>query len=118
VKFHTNIANRWLSFSIHKVIWTCLSGPFFRNIISVISNYTLNTIQQLQSIKVILVKWCTYMNKLHHLFCAMGPNEQLSQFTLYCDLYGVFVSSKTMKKTRTTATGQTSQGWHSHCPST
>ena len=38
VKFHTNIANRWLlsykekyrlSFSIHKVILTCLGGPFF-----------------------------------------------------------------------------------------
>ena len=40
VKFHTNIANRWLfmiqekywlSFSIHKVILTCLGGgAFFR----------------------------------------------------------------------------------------
>ena len=38
VKFHTNIANRWLFMiqrkimaiiPIHKVIWTCLGGPFF-----------------------------------------------------------------------------------------
>ena len=30
VTFHTNmIQNKWLSYTIHRVILTCLGGPFF-----------------------------------------------------------------------------------------
>ena len=53
VKVHTNIANRWLfmiqrkimaiSFSIHKVIWTCLGGPFFPDTVYTATTSLLNT---------------------------------------------------------------------------